>query len=235
MRDIDYAEFRERYRAIRHSWAHLELRDSYGTAVENGPFARWLRDGVADPGYLAEWCELLRGLAAAGRTLRRVKVVGNPPSEYHRWIRAIIQPVVDAGEATRWCDRRAVAAVALPGADFYVLDDETVLFPHFDGAGSPVGYSLTDAPETVDLCRTAFEACWAAGTDHDDGRPPARHRGAARPRCAAAPPAPDGRAHRPGARPTDRAALHPRIEDRERCAGAERPEHPRLVRRLRRG
>ncbi|WP_433335601.1 DUF6879 family protein [Spirillospora sp. CA-294931] len=57
---------------------------------------------------------------------------------------------------------------ALPGNDFWLLDDERVMFNVFDGSGRPSARQHSDDPSVVDLCVSAFEAVWSRGIDHDD-------------------------------------------------------------------
>ncbi|GGJ96276.1 hypothetical protein GCM10010123_27810 [Pilimelia anulata] len=125
MRPIDADEFRARYRGIARSWDHLELRDMYGTEREIAPFAQWAAGEPVDPAGLDWWCGIVRELAGAGRALRRVKVVSEPVSRYHRWVHSTQQHIVAAGEPTRWCPRRLLSGLPLPGNDFYLLDDAT--------------------------------------------------------------------------------------------------------------
>jgi hypothetical protein len=62
--------------------------------------------------------------------------------------------------------------VALPGSgDFYVFDDELVLFLHYAGTGTNTGFETTTDPGTVATCRRAFEAVWDLPTPVRDYRP----------------------------------------------------------------
>ncbi|WP_373290294.1 DUF6879 family protein, partial [Pilimelia terevasa] len=68
-------------------------------------------------------------------------------------------------------DPRSVLEVAFPGTDYYLLDDRTVMFLHFDGDLNPAGYSATDDASTVELCRSAFERCWSSAVANDAFKP----------------------------------------------------------------
>jgi hypothetical protein len=58
---------------------------------------------------------------------------------------------VHAGELVRWLPRRQASDIALPGNDFWVFDDATVLFNHFNGDGdwAVPGEELRTEPSVV--------------------------------------------------------------------------------------
>ncbi len=79
---------------------------------------------------------------------------------------------VDAGEDIRYAVRPQLAGVTLPGSgDFYVFDDELVLFLHYAGNGTNTAFETTTDPDTVRTCRQAFETVWDLGTPVRDYRP----------------------------------------------------------------
>src|SRR4051794_24745298 len=147
------------------------MRDSYGTAVEIPQVARWRAGEPDDLGWLADWCELMRRFHSDGKRCRRVKVVSLPLSEYQRWNHSVLGPIVESGEQISWADRREVSCLALPPSDFYLLDDKIVMFLHFTGDGQANGYTVTDAPDVVELCRTSFQAVWEHSTPHYEFKP----------------------------------------------------------------
>ncbi|GAA3249892.1 DUF6879 family protein [Dactylosporangium siamense] len=67
---------------------------------------------------------------------------------------------VEAGEDTRWVPRRRVSTIPLPGNDFWLFDDELVMFLVFAGNGLVVDRLATTDPDAIRLCRSAFEAVW---------------------------------------------------------------------------
>jgi hypothetical protein len=174
LRDIGVEQFRSLYRGITNSFDHLEMRDSYGTAVEIPQIARWKAGEPDDFSWLGDWCDLMRRFRDEGKRCRRAKVVSLPLSEYQRWNYSVLAPIVASGEQIRWADRRAVSCLALPPSDFYLLDDKTVMFLHFTGDGQANGYTVTEDPDVVELCRTAFQAVWNLSTPHDEFRPESR-------------------------------------------------------------
>jgi len=70
-------------------------------------------------------------------------------------------PSVEAGEDLRWLPRRLASGIALPGNDFWLLDERTAMFNHFSGDGVPLGQEITDDAAVVELCRAAFDCVWS--------------------------------------------------------------------------
>jgi hypothetical protein len=145
----------------------VELRDNY--AVDRELFAAWQAgnsDAVADAASTSR--DKVAGRVAAGTSLRRVKVVSEPLSEYQRFAFEYSAYAVAAGEDIRWAPRRLVSTVLLPGNDFFVLDDESVIFNVLDGADNRAEQQLFQDADVVKLCGGAFAAVWAVSIPHRD-------------------------------------------------------------------
>jgi hypothetical protein len=172
MRPAHRDELRELCRGIRKSFVHLETRDAYGTETELPHLAKWRRGEPDDYAWLGWWLEMLRGHRAAGRTCRRARVVSEPVSDYQRWTLSHAQVFIDAGEEIRYLPRPRLTAVALPGSgDFYVFDDQLVLFLHYAGNGTNASFEITEDPLTARTCREAFETVWGLATPFSDYQP----------------------------------------------------------------
>ena len=61
-----------------------------------------------------------------GVTIRRVRVVSEPLSDYLRWEHACTAVNIEAGEEIRWLSRTKAADLMLPGADCWVFDHRVV-------------------------------------------------------------------------------------------------------------
>jgi hypothetical protein len=172
MRPSNAEELNQLCRGIRRSFVHLETRDAYGTETELPHLAKW-RSGVPDDfAWFAWWLEMLRAHRAAGRTCRRARVLSEPLSDYQRWALTFTGVCVDAGEETGYVPRPRLIDVLLPGSgDFYVFDDELVLFLHYAGHGTNTAYETTYDPRIVRTCREAFETVWQLAIPARDYRP----------------------------------------------------------------
>ena len=172
MRQVTHDDLNNLCQGITRSFVHLETRDSYGTEVELPHMAAWQRGEHDDLTWLGWWLEMLRGHAAAGRTCRRARVVSEPLSDYQRWTLSHAAVLAAAGEEIGYVSRRQLPTVALPGSgDFYVFDDELVLFLHYAGNGTNVAFEMTADPATVQACARAFATVWDRATPACDYRP----------------------------------------------------------------
>lgn len=147
----------------------LELRDRY--AVDDELFDAWRRgDQTTVTEKLDPWREKVAAEVAAGRRLRRVRVVSEPLSEYQRMLFDTSGPGVDAGEELRWLPRRATSALPLPGNDCFVLDDK-VIFNVLGGNDERTEIQLHTEPAVVQFCKDAFAGAWALAIPHREYEP----------------------------------------------------------------
>lgn len=168
MDDISLDEFRRLLNDFKRSAIHLETRDAYGTETELPHMAKWAAGESDDLEWIQGWCSNVRSHVDAGATIRRAKIVSEPLSDYQRWAFTLMPPIADAGEDIRWTPRRLVSSIAIPGNDYYLLDDELVIFMHFSGNGLATAHTISTDPSDIEKCRTAFEQVWALATPHSE-------------------------------------------------------------------
>lgn len=164
-------EFEALFPRVRQEALHLNMRDSYGTETELPHFAKWKAGQPDDFAWLQSWCDLMRSHAAAGRVFRRVNVVSEPLSEYQQWSLSVERPMVAAGQEIRWVSRRLVSELCFPGNDFWLVDDELVVFMHYAGSGTNVDQVANREPAVIRRCRESFEAVWQLGMPHGEYQP----------------------------------------------------------------
>ncbi|WP_413801533.1 DUF6879 family protein [Streptomyces iranensis] len=162
---------REALASARRSAVHLELRDIYTPGDPD--FADW-RAGVRfDPAERwRSWFDLVVATTARGVRMRRARIVSEPVSEYIKFEYDVTgRHNIAAGEEVRWLPRRKAADLALPGADCWVIDDEVVIFNHFDGNGNwdpATSMDVRTEPALAKLCGSAFEAVWERAVPHTE-------------------------------------------------------------------
>jgi hypothetical protein len=166
--------FTELITAATASAVHLEMRDAY---TPNDPdYLAWRAGQPAaalarSPAH-QEWAALVRGLAGKGVRVRRARIVSEPLADFIRFEYQMTGPLnIAAGEKVRWLPRRQASDLALPGNDFWVLDDSIVRFSHFSGDGDYTGEDVTADPALTRFCTAAFEAVWERAIDHDRYQP----------------------------------------------------------------
>lgn len=153
---------------------HLEMRDVYA-AADHSRFRHWQAGETFAPVQEAEWWrpwrDMMRRHREAGRTLRRLRVVSEPVTEYIKFEWLDAAELVRLGEDVRWLPRQRASALLLPGNDLWCFDAETVVFTYLSGEGEIQGYELTTDGELVARCVAAFEEAWSAAVPHGDYNP----------------------------------------------------------------
>lgn len=170
------AEKRKQFLAtFRREAVHLEMRDVYATNIERERFRTWLNGEPLDPETEAEWWrpwfELMKRNNEAGKTLRRLRIVSEPVTDYIRFEWLDAAQLVRAGEDVRWLPRRNASKLLLPGNDFWMFDRETVAFTHFSGDGHVLDHELTTDSEVVAACAAAFDNAWNIAIPHNEYTP----------------------------------------------------------------
>jgi len=171
-------QWRELFTGCHHSASHLEMRDLYAVEDETEQVAQFLATGTLDLAHEAQdperswFLDLVRGCKARGVSLRRARIISEPVTSYIRYEYAGTPLSIMAGEEVRWLPRTKAARLALPGADFWLFDQEVVVFNHFTGDGGWLGHELVaDDAAAAKMCSGAFEAVWALATPHDEYHP----------------------------------------------------------------
>ncbi|MFE0945717.1 MULTISPECIES: DUF6879 family protein [Streptomyces] len=152
---------------------HLELLDVYAVGEEREVFEAFLRDGSVpadDSEYWSGWLPLVQRTVARGVEVRRARVVSELVTDYICFEHAITDANLRAGEQVRWLPRRRASTLALPGNDFWLIDDRLVRWNIFSGAGQALEPDHTDDPQAIKLCAEAFRSVWDLATDHADYR-----------------------------------------------------------------
>ncbi|MFB7609847.1 DUF6879 family protein [Streptomyces gardneri] len=152
---------------------HLELRDVYAVGEERDVYAAFLRDGSVpadDSAYWSGWLPLVERTVARGVKVARARIVSEPVTEYIRFEHAITDANLRAGEEVRWLSRCHASPLALPGNDFWLIDDRIVRWNIFSGDGHALDPDHTEDPAAIKLCAEAFQAVWELAVPHADYR-----------------------------------------------------------------
>jgi hypothetical protein len=152
---------------------HLELRDAYHVGNEDGPFSRWLSGQPDDGAWHRPWLSRVRGATASGKTVRRVRVVTEPITDYIRWEHALTSANQEAGEDIRWLPRRLTLDIEWPvdGNDWWLFDGRLLAVGHLRQDGSVLGSELIIDPQLVAACAQLRDRLWALAIPHDLYRP----------------------------------------------------------------
>jgi hypothetical protein len=164
--------FAELLASASRSAVHLEMRDAYAVDYETGPFAAWRSGFRHDPADRASWwrpwLDLISETVARGVVVRRARIVSEPVSEYTQFLYDGTFTNIAAGEQVRWLPRRRASDMALPGNDYWLIDDRLVRWNHFTGDGASAGGEISEDSAAVKLCAEAFQAVWERGVPHEN-------------------------------------------------------------------
>jgi hypothetical protein len=139
---------------------HLEQRDAYNVAAEDGPFGRWLRGEPDDYGWHQDWLGFLRRATAAGVAVQRVRLASVPHTDYVRWGLDVSSLNIEAGEDIRYLPRHLADGITLPDEDFWLLDDDTLILSVFSADGRTGGFAGEPDPDLLRQCLVARDRVW---------------------------------------------------------------------------
>ena len=150
---ITEAEFDHLLSTFKRSAFRLETRDSYALDYEQADFDLFLAGSPVPPPRLAwwgPWLDQIARFAREGKTVSRVRVLAEPPSDYQRWMMWAEPWHTSAGEQIRYLPRSRASQIPLPlGRDWWLLDDERVIQMWFTDEGAIDEKTLTDEPGIV--------------------------------------------------------------------------------------
>jgi hypothetical protein len=159
------------FRAAERSALHLEARDLYEPGDPD--WNEWKAGGRFDPAQRWQaFHDLVREATDRGVEVRRARIVSEPISDYVRFEYDVTEAHnLAAGEQVRWLPRQHSGDLLVPANDFWVFDDQVVLWNFFDGDGTWVGEERVDDPELAKLCVASFDAVWDRAIPHQEYQP----------------------------------------------------------------
>ena len=136
------------FRDFRKAAFRLELHPIYAMPGEADEIRRFLAGEKPPEGYHYGWLDTVAAAQAAGKTMRRVRVVRQPLSDYIRyefeW--GFIYNVA-AGEDIRVLDLTHRADPGLPDHDFWLFDESVVVRMLYRPDGTQIARELAEAPD----------------------------------------------------------------------------------------
>lgn len=160
------AAFDDLFRTFNRDAFHLEVQDAYQSPDEDGPFGLFLAGQRDDFAWHRPWLALIREVTDAGKRITRARVVTVPHVDYTRWGLTVAPHNMAAGEDIRWLPRHLIDPNDLTADDFWLFDDERVIFTVFEPGGRFAGGAHTSDPRIVGRCRTVRDRVWEAAIPH---------------------------------------------------------------------
>ena len=116
----------------------------------------------------------MKRVTGEGKTVRRVRVVSEPHTEYVTWERSLTHLNLEVGEDIRWLSRHQLpGGIKLPagGNDWWLYDDRLLAVGHFDPEGRVLGSEIIEDPDTVAACVRVRDLLWADAIPHTEYKP----------------------------------------------------------------
>lgn len=118
--------FGELFRSFEYTAQRLEGRGQYNDPEERDALQRFFGGQSEDPDYVASRDHWLKGTikpaVEAGKTFQRVRLVGDPLTDYQRFGLSNCRDNVAAGEDIRYLSRDQANRLDLPDHDFWLFD-----------------------------------------------------------------------------------------------------------------
>jgi hypothetical protein len=150
---ITEEEFDELLRTFSRSAFRLETLDTYALDYERTDFERFLAGTPVPPsetGWWRDWLDQVASLTEQGKTVARVRVLAEPPTDYQRWMVWAHPWYAHVREDIRYIPRSRAAALRLPlEVDWWLLDDERLILMHFSDVGEIISKMLISDPGIV--------------------------------------------------------------------------------------
>lgn len=141
----------------------LELLPAYAVGGTEEERLRAFRLGLPRPERsvrTSPWLARIARTTAAGKSWRRIRVLGWPLTEYQRYQLTGYQESAAAGDVIRIADRSAHPELAALDRDFWLFDADRpqpfAALMTYSGEGAYLGSEITADPEAVERCTTAL-------------------------------------------------------------------------------
>ena len=154
------------FHGLQRSAFHLEVRDSYAEAAENNRLRAFLAAEPPPDEPPVSWHALVRESTVRAVSVSRVRVVTVPHSDYHRWLLSVTGRNIQAGEDIRYLPRHDAGEV--PPDDWWLFDDERVVFNLAGADDKPAGAAVTTDPGIVAYCRGVRDRLWKLATPYTE-------------------------------------------------------------------
>ena len=142
----------------------LEVLPAYAVGGAEEERLRAFRLGLPRPERsvrTSPWLARIARTTAAGKSWRRIRVLGWPLTEYQRYQLIGYQESAAAGDVIRVADRSAHPELVALDRDFWLFDADGpqpfATLMSYDGDGAYLGSQITATPRTVERCKAALQ------------------------------------------------------------------------------
>jgi hypothetical protein len=143
-------EFADALSSFIRSAFRVEAQDRYALSVEQVDFEKFLAGSPTPPPEMAgfrTWMDQVTRCTREGKTISRVRVLSEPPTDYQRWLLWGAPWFASIGEKIRYMSRSTAVHIGLPLEDWWLLDDTRVIVMRFTEQGEVSGKELITGPK----------------------------------------------------------------------------------------
>ena len=146
----------------------LELHPIYTMPGEADELRRFRAGEKPPEGYHYGWLDTVAAAVQAGKTMRRVRVVPQPLTDYIRYeFEWGFVYNVASGEDIRVLDRSSQPELELPDHDFWLFDETTVVKLLYRDDGTQIGRELVENPD-LSVYLSWRDAAWRSAVAFRD-------------------------------------------------------------------
>ena len=145
MAPITEDEFSEALRTFKRSAFRIEAQPVYALSDEQADFDRFLAGSPTPPpemSWYRPWVDQVAQWTRDGKTISRVRVLAEPPTDYQRWLLWGAPWFASIGEDIRYMSHSTAHRIRFPLQDWWLLDDERVIVMHFTAGGEVSGKEM---------------------------------------------------------------------------------------------
>ena len=149
---ISEGEFASVLSSFTGSAFRVEAQLCYALDDERADFEKFLAGSPTPPPEMAgfrSWMGQVTQWTQEGKTISRVRVLAEPPTDYQRWLLWGAPWYAGIGEDIRYMSRSTAHQVGLPLLDWWLLDDARVVVMRFTEEGAVSGKELITGPEVA--------------------------------------------------------------------------------------
>ena len=145
------AQFLAQFDSYKRSALRLESRSQTDVPAERVELQAFLSGELSEVRNWEhdDWTRLVTRQTAAGRPMRRVRVMDDPLTDYNRFMIFCGHRSVSVGEDVRYLARADANALDLPDHDFWILDSARLIELRFTADGRPLRHDLVTDPGVV--------------------------------------------------------------------------------------
>ncbi|WNZ12182.1 DUF6879 family protein [Streptomyces sp. 11x1] len=159
-RVIDLAAFNRLFENFEHTAWRVETRRRYASDEATETYRQYLDEGRVDWDMRSWYCETIRRQTAAGKTVGRVRLLDEPPTEGQRYLMINAVRNTELGEDIRILRRAEAERLRLGNEDFWIFDSRLVARLNFTEADELTDVELTTEPSEVIRYSMLRDAAW---------------------------------------------------------------------------